>query len=67
MVDPAVFLWWTLTGRRRVQSLSRLGKAPLYLESGQSIELPVPASTHLLREFSQIQSFIMGMKAESCD
>jgi hypothetical protein len=67
MVYPAVFLWCAPTWCRSVQSLSRLGKAPLYLASNQSIELPIPASTHLLRKFSQIQSFIMRMKAESCD
>ena len=35
--------------------------------SRQSVELPIPASTHLLRQSSQIQGFISRMKAEPYD
>ena len=50
-----------------VQSPSRLDKTRLYLVSRQAVELPVPASTHLLRKSSQIQGFISRMKAEPYD
>ena len=53
-------LWRTF----HVQSPSRLGKARLYLVSRQPVELPIPASTHLLRKSGQIQGFITRMKAE---
>ena len=56
-------LWRTF----HVQSPSRLGKARLYLASRQPVELPIPASTHLLRKSSQIQGFITRMKAEPYD
>ena len=56
-------LWRTF----HVQSPSRLGKARLYLASRQPVELPIPASTHLLRKSSQIQGFITRMKAEPND
>jgi hypothetical protein len=49
------------------ESPSRLGKARLYLARHQSVELPIPASTHLLRQSSQIQGFISRMKAEPYD
>jgi hypothetical protein len=50
-----------------VQSPSRLGEAHLYLASRQPVELPIPASTHLLRKSSQIQGFITRTKAEPYD
>jgi hypothetical protein len=56
-------LWRTFL----VQSPSRLGKAHLYLASRLSVELPIPASTHLLRKFSQMQGFTTRMKAEPYD
>ena len=56
-------LWRTF----HVQSPSRLGKARLYLASRQPVELPIPASTHLLRKSGQIQGFITRMKAEPYD
>ena len=56
-------LWRTF----HVQSPSRLGKAHLYLASRQPVELPIPASTHLLRKSSQIQGFIARTKAEPDD
>jgi hypothetical protein len=56
-------LWRTF----HVQSPSRLGKARLYLASRQPVELPIPASTHLLRKSSQVQGFITRMKAEPYD
>ena len=56
-------LWRTF----QVQSPSRVGKARLYLASRQSVELPIPASTHLLRKSSQIQGFITRIKAEPYD
>jgi hypothetical protein len=56
-------LWRTF----HVQSPSRLGKAQLYLTSRQPVELSIPASTHLLRESSQIQGFISRTKAEPND
>jgi hypothetical protein len=43
---------------------SRLGKAHLYLASRQPVELPIPPSAHLLRKYSQIQSFITRTKSE---
>ena len=48
--DSSRGLWRTF----HVQSPSRLGKAQLYLASRQSVELPIPAGTHLLRKSSQI-------------
>jgi hypothetical protein len=56
-------LWRTF----HVQSPSRFGKARLYLASRQAVELPIPASTHLLRKSSQIQGFITRTKAEPYD
>ncbi len=56
-------LWRTF----HVQSPSRLDKTRLYLVSRQAVELPIPASTHLLRKSSQIQGFITRMKAEPYD
>ena len=53
-------LWRTF----HVQSPSRLDKTRLYLVSRQAVELPIPASTHLLRKSSQIQGFITRTKAE---
>jgi hypothetical protein len=51
----------------RVQSPSRLDKTRLYLVSRQAVELPIPASTHLLRKLGQKQGFITRMKAEPID
>jgi hypothetical protein len=56
-------LWHTF----HVQSPSRLDKTRLYLVSRQAVELPIPASTHLLRESSQIQGFVTRTKAEPND
>src|ERR1700733_14012371 len=56
-----------LSGSSHVQSPSRLGEARLYLASRQPVELPIPASTHLLRESSQIQGFISRTKAKPHD
>jgi hypothetical protein len=50
-----------------VQSPSRLDKTRLYLVSRQAVELPIPASTHLLRKSGQKQGFITRMKAEPID
>ena len=47
-----------LWGTFHVQPPSRLGKARLYLASRQPVELPIPPSTHLLRESGQIQGFV---------
>jgi hypothetical protein len=56
-------LWRTF----HVQSPSRLDKTRLYLVSRQAVELPIPASTHLLRKSGQKQGFITRMKAEPND
>jgi hypothetical protein len=56
-------LWRTF----HVQSPSRLGKAHLYLASGQPVEPPIPASTHLLRKSGQKQGFITRIEAEPND
>jgi hypothetical protein len=56
-------LWRTF----HVQSPSRLDKALLYLVSRQAVELPIPASTHLLRKSGQKQGFITRMKTEPID
>jgi hypothetical protein len=56
-------LWRTF----HVQSPSRLGKAHLYLASGQPVEPPIPACTHLLRKSGQKQGFITRMKTEPID
>jgi hypothetical protein len=56
-------LWRTF----HVQPPSRLGKARLYLASRQPVELPIPPSTHLLRESGQIQGFVTRTKAEPYD
>ena len=50
-----------------VQSPSRLDKTRLYLVSRQTVELPIPASTHLLGKSGQKQGFITRMKAEPID
>ena len=56
-------LWRTF----HLQSPSRLGEARLYLVSRQAVEMPIPASTHLLRKSGQNQGFITRMKAEPND
>jgi hypothetical protein len=56
-------LWRTF----HFQSPSRLDKTRLYLVSRQPIELPIPASAHLLRKSRQKQGFITRMKAEPND
>jgi hypothetical protein len=61
--DSSRGLWRTF----HVQSPSRLGKAQLYLASRQSVELLIPAGTHLLRKSSQIQGFITRIQAEPHD
>jgi hypothetical protein len=56
-------LWRTF----HVQSPSRLDKTRLDLVSRQAVELPIPASTHLLRKSGQKQGFFTRMKAEPID
>jgi hypothetical protein len=58
---PESFIPWPLA------PLARLGKAHLYLASRQPVELPIPASTHLLRKSSQMKGFIARTKAEPYD